>query len=95
MKTFLEKVINKMQRRQLREMFGENCKVIVDDFSYSSNYHMPTCSVTLYVEDLENGLDFFPFGLEQAVMDSFTLLSLGKKIAITCSIKQLENGTPN
>jgi hypothetical protein len=56
---------------------------------------MPTCSVTIYVENVENGLDFFPFGLEQAVMDSFTLLSLGKKITITCSIKQLENGSPD
>lgn len=84
-----------MQRRQLREMFGDNCKVIVDDFSYSSNLHMPTCSVTIYVENVENGLDFFPFGLEQAVMDSFTLLSLGKKITITCSIKQLENVSPD
>lgn len=82
-----------MQRKPIREMFGDGAKIVVDSLEYSTNLKMPTCSVTLYVKDVDSSLDFFPFGLEQIVLDSFTLLSLGKELIITISIKELDNGT--
>ena len=81
--------MNQMQRKPIREMFGDGAKIVVDSLEYSTNLKMPTCSVTLYVKDVDSSLDFFPFGIEQIVLDSFTLLSLGKELIITTSIKQI------
>jgi len=95
LKTHIQTTINKVHKRELNELFGENAKVIVEDFSYSTNGKFHSCSVTLYVEDVDKHLDLFPFALEQLIMDSFRLFALGKQLQITSSIKQLENGSSN
>ena len=95
MKTHIQTTINKVHRRELNELFGQNAKVIVEDFTYSTNGKFFSCSVTLYVEDVDKHLDLFPFALEQLIMDSFRLFALGRELQITSSIKQLENGTSN
>lgn len=84
-----------MQRKQILEMFGEDAKITVESLEYSTNLKIPTISVTLHVKDFDNSLDFFPFGLEQIISDSFILLSLGKELIVTTSIKQIENGSPD
>jgi hypothetical protein len=73
-------------------MFGEDCKIVVDDFLYSTTTKMPSCNVTLYVKNVESCLDFFPIGVEQAVLETFKHLNLGDKLMMIISIKQLENG---
>ena len=95
MKTHIQTTINKVHRRDLNELFGQNAKVIVEDFTYSTNGKFFSCSVTLYVEDVDKHLDLFPFALEQLIMDSFRLFALGRELQITSSIKQLENVSPN
>ena len=84
-----------MHKRELNELFGKNAKVIVEDFNYSTTGKFYYCSVTLFVEDINSSLDFFPFALEQLIMDSFILFSFGKQLQISSSIKELENGTSN
>ena len=88
-------MVNKMQKKYLTEMFGEDCKIVVDDLSYSTTTKMPSCNVTLHVKDVESCLDFFPIGVEQAVLETFKHLNLGDKLMMIISIKQLENGTSN
>ena len=95
MKTHIQTTINKVHKRELNELFGQNAKVVVEDFTFSTNGKFFSCSVTLYVEDVDKHLDLFPFALEQLIMDSFRLFALGKQLQITSSIKQLENGTSN
>ena len=95
MKTHIQTTINKVHRRELNELFGQNAKVIVEDFTYSTNGKFFSCSVTLYVEDVDKHLDLFPFALEQLILDSFRLFALGRELQITSSIKQLENVSPN
>jgi len=56
---------------------------------------MPSCNATLHVKDVESCLDFFPIGVEVAVLETFKHLNLGDKLVILISIKQLENGTSN
>ena len=86
MRTHIQTTINKVHKRELNELFGQNAKVIVEDFTYSTNGKFHSCSVTLYVEDVDKHLDLFPFALEQLIMDSFRLFALGK---------QLKNGSSN
>ena len=95
MRTHIQTTINKVHKRELNELFGQNAKVIVEDFTYSTNGKFHSCSVTLYVEDVDKHLDLFPFALEQLIMDSFRLFALGKQLQITSSIKQLKNGSSN
>ena len=95
MRTHIQTTINKVHKRELNELFGQNAKVIVEDFTYSTNGKFFSCSVTLYVEDVDKHLDLFPFALEQLIMDSFRLFALGRELQITSSIKQLENVSPN
>ena len=95
MKTHIQTTINKVHKRELNELFGHNAKVIVEDFTSSTNGKFFSCSVTLYVEDVDKHLDLFPFALEQLIMDSFRLFALGRELQITSSIKQLENVSPN
>ena len=95
MKTHIHTTINTVHKRELNELFGQNAKVVVEDFTYSTNGKFFSCSVTLYVEDVDKHLDLFPFALEQLIMDSFRLFALGRELQITSSIKQLENVSPN
>ena len=95
MKTHIQTTINKVHKRELNELFGQNAKVVVEDFTYSTNGKFFSCSVTLYVEDVDKHLDLFPFALEQLIMDSFRLFALGRELQITSSIKQLENVSSN
>ena len=95
MKTHIQTTINKVHKRELNELFGQNAKVVVEDFTYSTNGKFFSCSVTLYVEDVDKHLDLFPFALEQLIMDSFRLFAIGKELQITSSIKQIENVPPN
>lgn len=95
MKTHIQTTINKVHKRELNELFGQNAKVVVEDFTYSTNGKFFSCSVTLYVEDVDKHLNLFPFALEQLIMDSFRLFALGRELQITSSIKQLENGSSN
>jgi hypothetical protein len=95
LKTHIQTTINKVHKRELNELFGQNAKVVVEDFTYSTNGKFFSCSVTLYVEDVDKHLDLFPFALEQLIMDSFRLFALGRELQITSSIKQLENVSPN
>jgi hypothetical protein len=94
LKTHIQTTINKVHKRELNELFGQNAKVVVEDFTYSTNGKFFSCSVILYVEDVDKYLDLFPFALEQLIMDSFRLFALGKELQITSSIKQIENGSP-
>jgi hypothetical protein len=94
-KTHIQTTINKVHKRELNELFGKDAKVIVENFTYSTTGKFLSCSVTLYVEDVDKYLDLFPFALEQLVMDSFRLFAIGKELQITSSIKQIENGSPN
>ena len=95
MKTHIQTTINKVHKRELNELFCKDAKVIVENFTYSTTGKFLSCSVTLYVEDVDKYLDLFPFALEQLVMDSFRLFAIGKELQITSSIKQIENGSPN
>jgi hypothetical protein len=95
LKTHIQTTINKVHKRELNELFGQNAKVVVEDFTYSTNGKFFSCSVTLYVEDVDKHLDLFPFALEQLIMDSFRLFALGRELQITSSIKQIENVSSN
>ena len=95
MKTHIQTTINKVHKRELNELFGQNAKVVVEDFTYSTNGKFFSCSVTLYVEDVDKHLNLFPFALEQLIMDSFRLFALGRELQITSSIKQIENVSSN
>lgn len=74
-------------------MFGNNAKMVIEDFSFSSQMKSPFCSATLYVEKVEDCLDIFPIGAEQIILDAFKLLYLGDYLIVSVSIKELENGT--
>ena len=76
-------------------MFGEGSKIVVDDFIYSTTTKMPSCNVTLHVKDVKSCLDFFPIGVEQAVLETFKHLNLGDKLSVIISIKEFENGASN
>ena len=95
MKKHIQTTINKVHKRELNELFGKDANVVVENFTYSTNGKFFSCSVTLYVEDVDKHLDLFPFALEQLIMDSFRLFALGRELQITSSIKQLENVSPN
>jgi hypothetical protein len=95
LKTHIQTTINKVHKRELNELFGQNAKVVVEDFTYSTNGKFFSCSVTLYVEDVDKHLNLFPFALEQLIMDSFRLFALGRELQITSSIKQIENVSSN
>lgn len=93
MKTFLQNTVNKIYRKDLEKLFGKNSKLVVEDFSYSTQLKNPYCLATLYVENVDECLEFFPFAIEQLIMDSFKLLHLGDYLVISVSIKELDNGT--
>jgi hypothetical protein len=55
----------------LEKLFGKNSKLIVEDFSYSTQLKNPYCLATLYVENVDECLEFFPFAIEQLIQANY------------------------
>ena len=86
-KSFFEKVLNKTNKKDIDQWFGENSEIKVTEFSYSTNHKKNILSIKLYPTNYEHAIELFPEGLEILVLHTIKILSLHTDYILTTSIE--------
>jgi hypothetical protein len=86
-KSFFEKVLNKTNKQDIDQWFGENSEIKVTEFSHSISQKKNILSVTLYPTNYEYAIELFPEGLEILILHTIKSLSLPEDYILTTSIE--------
>ena len=86
-KSFFEKVLNKTNKKDIDQWFGENSEIKVTEFSHSISQKKNILSVKLCPTNYEYAIELFPEGLEILVLHTIKSLSLPEDYILTTSIE--------
>ena len=67
-------------------MYGDGSYVTVSNLSYINSKRCYLISVTLYLTDVEKGMELFPHGLEIILKQGWGVIGDGQPIAIQPSV---------
>ncbi len=79
-------MMNRVFKKDIDLLFGEDSKIKVDSMGYSTQYKKFHLSVTLFPGNYEYALEVYPEGLEGVVQDSWKFMGISKDIILTTSI---------
>ena len=82
----MDVLLNKVFKKDLDLMFGEESRVKVNFVKYSTNHHSFVVDCTLYPTDTELTSEIYPDGLLLLVTDSWVYTGIGEKISVTVSL---------
>jgi hypothetical protein len=85
-KNLLQKILNKTLKPQIIKMFGEGSFVTVSNITYVRSKKCHLINVTLYLTDVENGMEIFPDGLEIIIKQAWDVIGDKKPIMIQSSL---------
>jgi hypothetical protein len=85
-KKLLQKILNTTLKSQVNKMYGDGSYVTVSNISYIRSKKCHLISVTLYLTDVENGMELFPDGLEIIIKQGWGVVGDGQPIAIQPSV---------
>lgn len=85
-KKLLQKILNTTLKSQINKMYGDGSYVTVSNISYIRSKKCHLISVTLYLTDVENGMELFPDGLEIIIKQGWGVVGDGQPIAIQPSV---------
>jgi hypothetical protein len=88
MKKFYESYLNKLYKKDIDTLFGENSKIIITEISYSTNIKKIHISANLIPSNHEFAVEVFPEGLEILIMESWKFMGIDEfDIMLTCSME--------
>jgi len=85
-KKLLQKILNTTLKSQINKMYGDGSYVTVSNISYIRSKKCHLISITLYLTDVENGMELFPDGLEIIIKQGWGVVGDGQPIAIQPSV---------
>lgn len=94
MRQFLQGVINKGLNTRLKLLYGENAKVVVEDFHWSRRNKYYNISLTVYTDVINESVEVHPEGIEHIVELALKMLNNTKPIRLTTSLKYNKDGSP-
>ena len=83
----LEILINEMYNYEIPILFGENSKIVIDDFNFSNYQKVYYISLKLVDCDPEIATDVFTDALDVFFSDVWKFIFTDKKYVLTMSIK--------
>jgi hypothetical protein len=86
MKKAFEYFLNKLLKREIDLLFGENSTIVVNYIKYSTNNKSLTIDCKLLTTDPEMCIETYPLGLESLVMESWNWMGYQENITLTHSI---------
>lgn len=82
----LQKILNTTLKSQINKMFGDGSYVTVNNITYMLSKKSHLISVTLYLTDVEDGMELYPDGLNMIINQAWTVVGDGQSIAIQPSV---------
>lgn len=95
MKEFLQGIINRGLNTRLKLLYGENAKVVVEDFHWSRRNKYYNISLTVYTDVINESVEVHPEGIEHIVELALKMLKQTKPIRLTTSLKYSKDGSSN
>lgn len=86
MKKAFEYFLNKLLKREIDLLFGENSTIVVNYIKYSTNNKSLTIDCKLLTTDPEMCVETYPVGLESLVLESWGWMGYQENIVLTHSI---------
>ena len=87
MKTYFEKVVNKLYKRDIDTLFGENSKITITELNYSRGIKNIHISAKLIPTNPEFVVEVFPEGLEMIIQESWQFMGIDLDLMLTSSIE--------
>jgi hypothetical protein len=94
MREFLQGIINRGLNTRLKLLYGENVKVVVEDFHWSRRNQYYNISLTVYTDVINESVEVHPEGIEHIVELALKMLKQTKPIRLTSSLKYSKDGSP-
>jgi hypothetical protein len=95
MKKFIEGVINGGFKTKLKLLYGDNVKVIVEDYYWSRRSKNYTLTLIIYTDSIDQAVEIHPEGIEVIISSLMKMINNQKPIKVISSLKYKENGTPD
>jgi len=86
MKKAFEYFLNKLLKREIDLLFGENSTIVVNYIKYSTNNKSLTIDCKLLTTDPEMCVETYPVGLESLVLESWGWMGYQENIVLTHTI---------
>ena len=86
MKKAFEYYLNKLLKKEIDQLFGEDSTIVVNYIKYSTNTKGLTIDCKLLTTDPEMCIETYPLGLESLVMESWNWMGYQENITLTHSI---------
>jgi hypothetical protein len=86
MRKCIEVLLNKIFRKDLCLLFGEDSRVRVNFVKYSTNHHSFIVDCTLYPTDIDKTTEVYPDGIIVLVEDSWKYTGISEKISVTVTL---------
>ena len=86
MKKAFEYFLNKLLKREIDLLFGENSTIVVNYIKYSTNNKSLTIDCKLLTTDPEMCVETYPIGLESLVLESWGWMGYQENIVLTHTI---------
>ncbi len=86
MKKAFEYFLNKLLKREIDLLFGEDSTIVVNYIKYSTNNKSLTIDCKLLTTDPEMCVETYPVGLESLVLESWGWMGYQENIVLTHTI---------
>jgi hypothetical protein len=86
MKKSFEKVINNFNNQEKKLLFGEDCRILVNNIKYSTNTKRFILDCKLFIKDVELLKDAFPDGVVYLANESWKLMGFSQELDVISSV---------
>jgi hypothetical protein len=86
MEKILERLVNHIERENIKLMFGEGSKIQIDSIGYSTNTKKFVIHTKVLATEIDDSIDVFPTGVNIIIEESWKLFAISGGIDIISSL---------
>jgi hypothetical protein len=86
MEKALQLLINELNARELKELFGDESHINLESVVWSTNEKKFVITTKLHVKDIEIAVEAYPEGVEYLISESWKFLGLSESFVSIVSI---------
>lgn len=90
MKKSFEKVINNFSSDEKKLLFGEDCRIVVNNLKYSTNTKKFVLDCSLLVKDINPVIESYPAGIYYLASESWKIMGFQQDLDIITSLDLLD-----
>jgi hypothetical protein len=85
-KDILQKLLDTSMKDMITKMFGKKSYIKINNISYVRSKNCHSINATVYVDDIENHVEFFPEGSSLIIKQAWSVVGDKKPIIVNFSL---------